>query len=515
VLSTLFPRVNGTVTRVQDDRVEIDRGLDQGVRPGVVLSVVRAGAPFRHPLTGVVLGSSETVLGSLIVESATADHAVTHFTGATATTTAAVQAGDQARTSEGRLPVALVSTKDSEFLIARFREAIEETGRFHLVPLVPSTPVPMLIGDLPPSAELSVSATPLVTAARARGADYLLLFDARLRPAGTLGAVVIMETLEGHRVDSVQLPLHLNADELPAGPPDRPVDPLLQVMTAREGQAFRVASLPYAAEHFVIGDLDGDGEPDLVVSDGSRLRLYRLKAFTPELIEEEPLDRAGRRQLSIDLADINGTGHPQLFVTALVNDRLDSYVLQWQNGKLTRVAEHQPYYFRVLTPPKRPAVLVGQQRSLTTPFYAQVKTLSWTGHDYREEEALTLPPGVTIYDFTVADVARDGRGQLLYLDRDDRLVLVDPEGRLLGRSRDSFGGVESFIEYRPMVVTQGQDQPPLRARIPSRLLVDDLNGDGAVEVVVPHNVPLTKHLERVKMYRFGQIHRGSSPAWTA
>jgi hypothetical protein len=405
----------------------------------------------------------------------------------------------------------------------RFRTALEGTGRFHLLSFTPSTPVPTLIADsFVSAADIERKAAPLAAAARAQGADYLMVFDARLRPVGAMGAVLIMETREGRTVDAVQVPLRLNTDELPAGstagsldhppdhpsdhPPDHQNDPLLQMMTTQEGQAFRVVDFPYRAEHFVIGDLEGGGEPEMVVSDGSRLRIYRLKALTPELLAEEPLDHAGRRQLAIDLADINGTGYPQLFVTAMVGDLLDSYVLQWRHGALTRVAEHQPYYFRVLTPPGRPVMLVGQKRSITTPFYDHVMTLEWTGRDYREGDAVTLPKGVTIYDFAVTDFAHAGRGQLLYLDRNDRLVLVDLTGHMLGRSRDSFGGVESFVEYRPMTINQSADQPPARARIPARLTVADLNGDGAMEITVPQNVPWTTRFERLKVYQYGQIH---------
>jgi hypothetical protein len=527
VLGTLFPQLNGTVTGVRDGSVEIDRGSDQGVRPGLVLSVSRVGAPFRHPLTGVVLGASETQLGVLIIESATADRAAGRFFGASAASaepssepaSEAVRAGDRVRMGDEPLPIALVSTAASRVVTDRFRAALEETGRFHLVTFAPSIPVPTLIADsFVSSADVEREAVPLATAARGQGADYLMVFDARVRPVGAVGAVLILETRQGRRVDAVQLPLHLSPDELPVGPsagttdhppgspPGSPIDPLLQVMATPKGEAFRVLDLPYRAEHFIIGDLDAEGEPEIAVSDGSRLRLYRLKALTLELLAEEPLARAGRQQLTIDLADINGTGRPQLFVTAMTGDRLDSYVLEWRDGRLVRIVDHQPYYFRVLMPPGRPALLVGQKRSITAPFYSHVMTLEWTGHDYREGEVLTLPKGVAIYDFAVTDFAHEGRGQLLFRDRDDRLVLVDLTGRVLGKSRDSFGGVESFIEYRPMTVTQGADQPPARARIPARLAVADLDGDGAMEITVPQNVPWTTRLERLKVYRYGQVH---------
>jgi hypothetical protein len=506
VVGTLFPRLDGSVTAVQGAAVEIDRGLNQGLRPGLVLTVTRLGTPFRHPLTGVVLGDSEMRLGLLIIEHVSAEHAVGRFIGEAGATAAIVQPGDRVRTDDGLLPVALASTAASQVVTARFREALEETGRFQLRPFTPSIPVPVLLSDGPiPAVDLSKEIAPLAAEALAQGADYLIIFDARMRPSGVMGAVMIVDTREGQQVDAVQLPLHLNPGELPAVSSADTADPLQQAMASRQGQAFRVVDLPYRAEHFVLGDLDGDGAPEAAVSDGNRLRIYRLTSLTTELIAEEPAGRASRRQLAIDLADINQTGHPQLFVTAMTGDELDSYVLEWRNGQLMSVADHQPYYFRVLAPPKGPVLLLGQKRSLTSAFYDRVMTLEWTGQTYREGETLTLPDGVTIFDFTVADLTHDGRGQLLYLDPNDRLVLVNPDGRVLGRSHESFGGVDTYVEYRPMEVTQGQDLPA-RARIPARLTVADLDGDGVMEVVIPQNVPWTSRLERLKVYRFGQVH---------
>jgi hypothetical protein len=264
VLGTFFPQVDGVVTNVQESGVEIDRGSNQGVRPGLVLNVSRVGAPFRHPLTGVILGASETAIGVLVIESATNDHAVGRFIGGPAAPASAeapsgassgqlskqtseqastftsnqssqstsgqlsepVRVGDRVYLGEEPLPIVLASTAVSQVVSDRFRAALEGTGRFHLLPFTPSTPVPALIADsFVSSAEIERKASPLAAAARARGADYLMVFDARLHPVGAMGAVLILETRGGRTVDAVQVPLHVSPDELPVSPPTAPAEP--------------------------------------------------------------------------------------------------------------------------------------------------------------------------------------------------------------------------------------------------------------------------------------------------
>ena len=508
-LSTLFPGVDGTVVTVEDDRMEVDRGAAQGLRPALALAVYRAGEPFRHPLTGVPIASSETPLGRAIVERVESERAMVRLLAEP--TAPPVRVGDRVRLTSGPIPVALATASSGSPPIAgRFLAALEETGRFQAKSLVFSAPAPSLIGEataLPEAAAWSFSPpssllVALAPDARAQGADYLFLFDLRLRKGIILGAVAVVETTTGRLVDAVQAPLQLRADELPG----ETADPLLQLLASRDGRAFREVRFAHRAEQAVIGDLDQDGQDELVVSDGSRLRVYRMNALSPTLLAEEPSDRPGRRHLALDVADIHALGRPQLFVTAMVDDRLDSYVLIWRDGALQRVVEHQPYYFRVLTPPGRPPLLLAQHRSLSSPFYGDVVRLAWTGRAYDEREALALPPSVAIYDVAMADFDRDGRDDLLYLDQQDILVLVSADGRRLGASRESFGGVASFIEYLPAGINQGSGQLPARARLLGRMLVVDLDGDGSVEVIVPKNVPLTKRIERIKGYRYGQIY---------
>jgi len=55
--------IEGIVVSVQGDVLYLDLGEDAGAQVGQELTVFRRGEPFRHPLTGKILGRHEDVLG--------------------------------------------------------------------------------------------------------------------------------------------------------------------------------------------------------------------------------------------------------------------------------------------------------------------------------------------------------------------------------------------------------------------------------------------------------------------
>ncbi len=57
------PLLEGTVVRVQDNRLTVDLGKESRLKRGMRVIVFREGEPVRHPLSGVFLGADMEVLG--------------------------------------------------------------------------------------------------------------------------------------------------------------------------------------------------------------------------------------------------------------------------------------------------------------------------------------------------------------------------------------------------------------------------------------------------------------------
>lgn len=127
---TYFPKVNGTVTSVDDEIVIVNLGKERGVTQGVLLTVYREKEPFHHPVTGVQLGRFEEKVGTIEVDRVEVDH----LKARTISTAEPIRAGDLVRLSAARIPVGVTSLSPDgpDFLATELVSALSETGRFRV-----------------------------------------------------------------------------------------------------------------------------------------------------------------------------------------------------------------------------------------------------------------------------------------------------------------------------------------------------------------------------------------------
>lgn len=128
IFSTYFPKVEGSLARVENDRGTINLGKKNGLVKGIVLEIVRPGEPFFHPITHEQMGRFEEKIGYLEVESLDESES----SGTLLFTGQKPESGDIARITSARIPVIITgeSEKKNLVIIDEFSRSLALTDRF-------------------------------------------------------------------------------------------------------------------------------------------------------------------------------------------------------------------------------------------------------------------------------------------------------------------------------------------------------------------------------------------------
>ena len=274
---------------------------------------------------------------------------------------------------------------------------------------------------------------------------------------------------------------------------------------------WRSTILPYALRDLAFGDLDGDGNLETVVISQNAVYIYRFKDEKFELLKEIKGVR-NDNYVGVDVADINGTGRPQIFVSNFRDDGDRSLVVSWDLGHYAVIAEKIPYLFRVHRLPGRGQVLLGQQRRGDWALGGPIKVLSWKDNRYTPTETLKFPEEINIYNFTVADLNGDGSSETIYLNDKNRLVILSEDGKEVYTSGAHYGGTVNMITAKQWTTVDAFSGTIMSDRVgrtylPARLVVVPGLTPGKMEIIVNKNKDsLWNIVERFESYASGVLY---------
>jgi len=274
---------------------------------------------------------------------------------------------------------------------------------------------------------------------------------------------------------------------------------------------WRSTILPYALRDLAFGDLDGDGNLETVVISQNAVYIYRFKDEKFELLKEI---KGGRNDnyVGVDVADINGVGRPQIFVSNFREDGDRSLVVSWDQGNYSVIAEKIPYLFRVHRLPGRGQVLLGQQRRGDWALGTAIKVLSWKDNRYTPTETLKLPEEINIYNFIMADLNGDGSPETIYLNDKNRLVILSEEGKVVYTSAAHYGGTVNMITAKEWGTWDALSGTIMSDRVgrtylPARLVVVPGLTPGKLEIIVNKNKDsLWNIVDRFESFTSGVIY---------
>ncbi|MBI3015811.1 MAG: VCBS repeat-containing protein [Candidatus Tectomicrobia bacterium] len=520
-----FPVVRGAVVSWQENRVILDVARKDGVQPGTQVTLTREGAEFKHPLTGVVLGRYEETLGTLQVVEVQDQYSIAVPKEMKPGTVPKV--GDKVRISAElvKLAVAPVSAPegqnvDGEALGRALGESLKGTGRFEVTDS-DRFHTWLLERGIDPSQVLTDKNLQQIV--RQYGIDYLVTGSVRkVQERWALEvSVVSVSTKEPKLVENALL------SDVPTRLAGRSVrDRLSGARAARINPQFllrdrargvvgsqgllRSAPIEHAVRGIDVGDVDGDGKNEIVAIGSDVMTIYRWN--DKKLVEVATYKGgSGSSFLNVGVADLNGNGVEEIFVTNLRNNLLRSIVLGYRGGALKVVQNDIHRYLRVVKLPGAKPELWAQAQGSTSPFDGKITRYRWEGKKYVEGDPVELPKdfpalGISIYGFLPLDLDGDGKLKYIMVDNNDRLRVYSQDGELLWRSTEHYGGYETgfLVEARGTELPNaslGSNDQVRRVLIKGRILWGGKTGPLAGTVLMNTNIPSTGYiLENLRGY---------------
>jgi TolB-like protein len=271
-----------------------------------------------------------------------------------------------------------------------------------------------------------------------------------------------------------------------------------------------------------IGDVDGDGINEIVVIDPYNVMIYQ-KADKKLKLLQKVAGESYEQYLSVDVADVTGSGKKEIIVTSINQTILDSFVLQYKDGKYVKIAKDLRWFLRVIEISGVP-VLLGQKMGSMRPFEYPIHEIVWQKGKFVEGKRMNIPEGLSIYGLALEPLEKDGPNKIICLDDLDYLRVFEPTEKpmskilsfslgggnkeLLWKSDEHFGGSNNFFDLTDSqlsstIVTDVQPRPYVNIRI----LAYDIGKKGKKDLIVVKNLSTVGRVfQNMKLFSTSEIY---------
>jgi hypothetical protein len=252
-----------------------------------------------------------------------------------------------------------------------------------------------------------------------------------------------------------------------------------------------------------LGDVDGDGKIETVILTPQSVLIFRKDQERFFQVAEYAESGQGYN-IAVDVADINGNGTPEIFVTSLTPTRkgLSSFVLEHDGKAFRRIVDNAPWYFRVGSLPDRGRILLGQESRMGSPHSNRIYEMLWRSGRYEPETPVNVAIDLNVLGLTIADVMDGRKETVVAYDREDHIRVFDPSGKEEWKSAEKYGS--STLYYAGDRKDQGDVENPIY--LPMRMLPMKPDKDGRTKIIAVKNHDVAGgHLEKFRSLNEAQI----------
>ncbi|MBN2372592.1 VCBS repeat-containing protein [bacterium] len=515
-IAAYFPVMEGYIAEVKEEKVFLDLGSDSGIRKGMEFLCIRAGKEFTHPITGAVLGRFEDKIGIIQIEEIEKEYSVgrilERFEGHS------IKRADKVRISAARIPVAISITeagrtdRPPDPCMESIVNEIRQGRRFSVAA---EGSVAAVINELNVTGIEDMNQSQIKDLGQRLGISAIILLSVQGDGGLKIIHAQVISALTGARIASMShewrpaAPLKdesRGTAETPAQPYNASSGAIKRFLVPPpQGGILPVSrvsqEIPAAIRHMAIGDVTGDGKNEICITDGQDISIL---SWNGEIFDAvlQIKGQALEDHLSMDAADINGNGRAEIFVSSLERGEfLRSFVLEWQEGGLSRIWDKVPLYLR--TAPVYPGrtALFAQGMGITDPFDSRCYEYQWENGRYASVRQVDLPQGANIFNIGMADLDGDGSEETASLARG---LTIYRDKKKIWKSDAEYGGKSYFFEHKAKGALGMADEKS-RVYLSSRLNIQDINGNGSPDIMLIKNTSSTGVLfPQSRIYRRGE-----------
>ncbi|MEI7671688.1 MAG: FG-GAP-like repeat-containing protein [Deltaproteobacteria bacterium] len=269
-----------------------------------------------------------------------------------------------------------------------------------------------------------------------------------------------------------------------------------------------------------IGDVNGDGLNETVMIDPHNVLIYQKKGNEFKLIQQIT-GKSYDYYVSLDVADINGNGIKEIIVTSYAGQQVDSFILEFRDGKFQTIASDLPWFMRVIDNGSGIPLLLGQTRGIGMPFDTPIYEIVWKNGGYTEGSKMRIPQGLSVYGMTLDKLGSSGAEKVIALNGDDYLCVFDQTDKPLSKvaifrgsnefiwkSDEQYGGSNTHIEpMKSSGMSDNYELADLIHYINLRIVTYDTNKDGKREIILVKNLSASSRMfQRLKLFTAAEVY---------
>ncbi len=249
------------------------------------------------------------------------------------------------------------------------------------------------------------------------------------------------------------------------------------------GHSWKSTSLKMLINGIALGDVDRDGAVETVIATPKKIMLYRCTEGTFSKIADIK-KMSNSYPVSIDVADINGNGTPEIFVTGLdvSRTRANSIVLEYDGTSFKRIARNIRYYVRAAHLNDSTTILLGQTGGKA--FSGKIFEMKWDKKKYSAASPILPSRAINVLGAAFGNVTHNNDNSIVAYDGFDNIGVFNSHGEKLWSSNEAYGGSTLYFNLSN---SEGAASDRNVDYLPMRIVIQDINKDGKTEIVAVKN----------------------------